>query len=60
MYSIKIDANDKTTLYNFQKAGFYTVDCLVTYEYDSSKSRSLEQTIQDDYRMKYHKMIYLN
>jgi len=34
---IKIDSKDFKVIYNFQKAGFYLVDCLVTYEFDSSK-----------------------
>ena len=33
----KIDSKDFKTIYNFQKAGFYLVDCLVTYEFDSNK-----------------------
>ena len=36
-FGIKIDSKDFKTIYNFQKAGFYLVDCLVTYEFDSTK-----------------------
>lgn len=34
---IKVDSKDLTAMYFFQKAGFYVVDCLVTYEFDKEK-----------------------
>ncbi len=36
--SAKINAANQKSLYEFQKAGFYIVDCLVTYEFDSVKN----------------------
>lgn len=32
---VKIDSKDMGTLYNFQRCGFYIVDCMVTYEFNS-------------------------
>lgn len=36
-FGIKINSKDFKSIYNFQKAGFYLVDCLVTYEFDSNQ-----------------------
>ncbi len=38
-YGVKIDSKDFNAIFSFQKAGFYLVDCLLTYEFDSSKSQ---------------------
>jgi len=37
-FGIKIDSKDYIAIYSFQHAGFYLVDCLVTYEFDSTKT----------------------
>lgn len=38
MISVRINSKDLDAMYNFQRAGFYVVDCLVTYEFDVNKS----------------------
>lgn len=37
IYGVRIDSKNLGAMYNFQKAGFYVVDCLVTYEFDKNK-----------------------
>lgn len=39
MVSVRINSTDLDAMYNFQRAGFYVVDCLVTYEFDVNKSK---------------------
>lgn len=41
---IKISPNENLAFHSFQKAGFYVVDCLVTYEFDS-KTTTLKDYI---------------
>lgn len=36
--AVKIDSKDIKALYNFQRVGFYLVDTLLTYEFDSQKT----------------------
>jgi RimJ/RimL family protein N-acetyltransferase len=37
LFGIKVDSKDLAAMHSFQKAGFYVVDCLVTYEFDKEK-----------------------
>ncbi|MCV2231493.1 GNAT family N-acetyltransferase [Acholeplasma manati] len=46
---IKINSTDLNAMYNFQKAGFYVVDCLVTYEYDKNNAKP----ISDEYSVSF-------
>jgi ribosomal protein S18 acetylase RimI-like enzyme len=46
---IKINSTDFKAIYNFQKAGFYLVDALVTYEFDSTKTEKLD----DDFSIEF-------
>lgn len=39
LYGIKINSKNILNMYNFQKAGFYVVDCLVTYEFDKKTNK---------------------
>lgn len=47
---IRINSRDTKAMYNFQKNGFYLVDCLVTYEYDVNKSKPLIEEFNVDFK----------
>lgn len=49
-FAVKIDSKDTTAIYHFQKAGFYLVDALLTYEFDSEKAPPLEEKYSCDFK----------
>lgn len=53
LIGVKIDSSDLHAMYNFQMAGFYVVDCLVTYEYDKKTCKPLN----DEYTIKFRNVI---
>ncbi len=47
--AVKIDSKDVKAMYNFQRVGFYLVDTLLTYEFDSQKTAIPDETFTCDF-----------
>ena len=47
--AVKIDSKDVKAMYNFQRVGFYLVDTLVTYEFDSQITSIPDDTFACDF-----------
>ncbi|MDD3999621.1 MAG: GNAT family N-acetyltransferase [Bacilli bacterium] len=49
-FGVKVNAKDLTAMYSFQKAGFYVVDCLVTFEFDKEKCSLPDLSLSLDFK----------
>lgn len=49
-FGVKVNTKDLKAMYSFQKAGFYVVDCLVTFEFDKEKCMLPDLSLSLDFK----------